>query len=591
MKRLYYYAMSLVFLLAFPGCSDDENPPSPPPSKGAEAVNKIVEVLETKEEVSVFVEILKTVDVADLEEDELTVFAVRNAVQSRATAEVLDSASIKRHIAVGSYQKAELKNGMVLKSINGESLYVSHSGNGEVYINGVPIEGEAIAAGNSYVYIIPEVLAEQVEKKHTTTIEVKELIAGSMTPGPLAGVAVTVQDGAGSLLGEWTTDEAGLAVIKHDGDTIVYQVKKEGYSELYNGYLLNGISADGGFAYVDLNGDGKCDENDKVTSSSYSFFLSYKDMADAESTQTCYMTAVTSGTDLAKIEADWHAAFLEYIEENLSLEMTLLTGYGGFNYADEELKNYSERLWKAAYETLDKGREYTEQLASMEDAQDLLMTINVEMAIIRSQLYGYYGDNLLDGETKVPVDQLIADLQQAIDTYPSESSHRDAMNLLLAKMYMGKNSWGDALEYCRKIENSGRYELTSLYYPEKGEAIWSEFKYMDENGNEVAEYLLLYREVYLLAAVASYKLGKENDSNSYIDLLEGILDDSTFTTTPESLAEMARTLLQGNGGQVYPYYRFLNTPISLDGFTADKHYYLPIPEQYLDRLPQNPGYN
>ena len=74
MKKLYYYVMSLAFLFALTACSDDDEPtPAPPPSKGAEAVNKIVEVLEEEAEISTFVEILKSVDVANLEEDKLTV--------------------------------------------------------------------------------------------------------------------------------------------------------------------------------------------------------------------------------------------------------------------------------------------------------------------------------------------------------------------------------------------------------------------------------------------------------------------------------------------------------------------------------------
>lgn len=79
MKRFYYYVMSLAFLCALTACSEDDEPtPAPPSSKGVEAVNKIVEVLEKDhKEVSDFVEILKKVDVANLEEDKLTVFAVR----------------------------------------------------------------------------------------------------------------------------------------------------------------------------------------------------------------------------------------------------------------------------------------------------------------------------------------------------------------------------------------------------------------------------------------------------------------------------------------------------------------------------------
>ena len=153
MKRFYYYVMSLAFLCALTACSEDDEPtPAPPSSKGVEAVNKIVEVLEKDhKEVSDFVEILKKVDVANLEEDKLTVFAVRNATAStRASGAVLDSASIQRHIAKGSYK--ELTNVKGLECINGDSLRVTRSADGSVYVNGVIIEGNSIAAGNSYIF-------------------------------------------------------------------------------------------------------------------------------------------------------------------------------------------------------------------------------------------------------------------------------------------------------------------------------------------------------------------------------------------------------------------------------------------------------
>lgn len=597
MKKLYYYVMSLAFLFALTACSDDDEPtPAPPPSKGAEAVNKIVEVLEEEAEISTFVEILKSVDVANLEEDKLTVFAVRNATQTRASGEVLDSASIKRHIAVGSYQKAELKDGMVLKSINGESLHVSHSGDGGVYINGVPIEGDAIAAGNSYVYIIPEVLTEQLEKRYITTIEVQELWADKENPlTPLAGVTVTVQDGSGTQLGEWTTGAEGTVVIKHDADSIMYQIKKEGYSEGHDGYLLKGLNANGDYAYADLNGDGKYDALDKVASFPYPYFLSYKDMEDTKTTQTCYMLVITPETDLAKIATEWDAATEEYFKKVLELESALVTGSGGFAYTEEEFVFYSNPVWNIAYDMLDKGAEYAKQLASMEvEAQELLTDINVDMAIIRCHLYGYYGQ-LLGDKVSLPVEQLIQDLKKARDEYPSAGSH--AVTLLLAKVYADEERWNEALECCERIANSGEYQLTNLGYPTEKEVIWSGHKYMTGDGSEVRTPLLLYREVYLLAAVANYGLGRQAEVAKYIELLKELFqEDAGFASTPESLADMAQRLLQGHGGWVYPYYRILNTPISSvnNGFDASKNYLLPIPQQVLDENPnimQNPGYN
>ena len=77
----------------------------------------------------------------------------------------------------------------------------------------------------------------------------------------------------------------------------------------------------------------------------------------------------------------------------------------------------------------------------------------------------------------------------------------------------------------------------------------------------------------------------------YIDsLTKGFFEGKEYDTTDGSLASLARALLQGNGGQLYPYYRILK--IALTG-AQDKHHYLPIPQKVLDENPeinQNPGY-
>lgn len=80
MRKLYFYLAGMLF--TFAACSEDT--PALPVSKGEETVKEIVEVLEEKEEISQFVEALKTVDVANLEEDELTVFAVRNQLVAQS---------------------------------------------------------------------------------------------------------------------------------------------------------------------------------------------------------------------------------------------------------------------------------------------------------------------------------------------------------------------------------------------------------------------------------------------------------------------------------------------------------------------------
>ena len=80
--------------------------------------------------------------------------------------------SIKNHIVKGRYAKEDLTDGSTLTSISNETLYVTRTEN-DVQINGVKIEGNAIPAGNSYVYVVPEVIPTAevpLVPLHATTI-------------------------------------------------------------------------------------------------------------------------------------------------------------------------------------------------------------------------------------------------------------------------------------------------------------------------------------------------------------------------------------------------------------------------------------
>lgn len=256
MKTLAYYLLGIFSLCLLNACSDEDNPtPEPPLSKGQEEVLKIVEVLESQTEISQFVDMLKQVDVPDLNENQLTVFAVKDPNTASRTAQ-LDSASIKNHIVKGRYAKEDLTDGSTLTSISNETLYVTRTEN-DVQINGVKIEGNAIPAGNSYVYVVPEVIPmieAPATYKHQTTIIVKELIAKNYPSLPLlAEVTIEAKDGSNQPVGTFKTNTEGSVVISHNCDTLIYRLQKTDYADLNDGWIYAGtLDENGNYIYKDL---------------------------------------------------------------------------------------------------------------------------------------------------------------------------------------------------------------------------------------------------------------------------------------------------------------------------------------------------
>lgn len=572
MKKLLFYFISLSFFVLM-SCTKEEgvNPPA-----GEKAINEIVTALENKEEISDFVEILKKIDVANLTEDKLTVFAVRNSSSAaRSSSAVLDSVSIKRHIAKGSYAKADLTDGKELESINGEKLYITRNGD-EVYVNGVIIEGEAIPAGNSYVYIVPEVLEEKTEAEtyYTTTINVRELIWGQAQDKPLEGVNVFVSEAGkdslgiwteGEFIGEWKTDANGQVIVKHTANEIVFLAYKGGYTDRYEGYMFEGVDADGKFRFYDTNADGLINNDDK-----YFFYNNYyvgNDKGETERTGTAYMVAIDSENvelplpDLSSVETLWKERVYNYMYSNVYLDSKLTKGTDSFKYNSNDFTEASLEYWKSAYSTIDWG---ISCIKSLEKAGNsgLADKIRTDVYLIWTQLFGYYWQ-IVDYYTIISIDKIVADITEMIDKVDADKKY--ALYMMLAKIYLLEEKYEEAEECCGIIISSGKYK--------DGAVVWGGYTNIVPEPSDAINPLK-YDEVSLMKSIASLKLGK----------------DSRYTTS--ELMQNAQNVLQGTG-QLYPYARILDGSFDVPGFDANKNRLLPIPMRALETYPslqQNKGY-
>lgn len=602
MRKFYFYLIGM--LLTFAACSEETEITLP--SKGEEEVKEIVSALEENDEISDFVEVLKTVNVADLEEDELTVFAVRNSSAAMSRSAALDSTSVKRHIAKGRYGKVDLTDGKVLESISGESLYVTRTGE-DIYINGVVIEGEAIQAGNSYVYVVPEVMEQQSEpvNVYVTTINVYAINQGNSSESPLKDVAVVVNKvGKDSLgiytkgdsLGVWKTDEQGQVVIKHTENQIVFNVYKADYSDKYDNYLLAGVDNAGKFMYVDLNADGMHTKEDKVDFE-LPYYVGYVDDVKS-STKTVYMT-----TDIAEPEvpeelpdADsvrvaWKDVLTDYMRYNVEAESKLVQGYANFDYS--QVGSLSDSLWSKAYNLVNKGNQFVDMLSNSTEEQyfELKQNILMDLSLVYTQLYGYYGQ-MVDRGSVIPEDQLIKQME-SLSMYVN-GNRRYALSVMLAKVHLLRQDWQGAAYSCEEVIASGVYRLepqldhTMVPSSESKEVIYGDF-YAD------GKYIhpLLYKEVLIMAAYANFKMGTINKALQFVNELL-----ASYGYAPVSIDEVESTLqefvakLYGTG-QSYPYARILSMKFGVNGFETPKNWFLPVPESALlscPNLQQNPGY-
>lgn len=559
MKTLAYYLLGIFSLCILNACDNEENPT---PSKGEEAVQEIVKVLkESNPEVSQFAEILEKVNVADLTQDELTVFAVKNK-NTASRAAVLDTASIKNHIVKGRYAKEDLTDGSTLTSISNETLYVTRTEN-DVQINGVKIEGNAIPAGNSYVYVVPEVIPmieAPATYKHQTTIIVKELIAKNYPSLPLlAEVTIEAKDGSNQPVGTFKTNTEGSVVISHNCDTLIYRLQKTDYADLNDGWIYAGtLDENGNYMYKDLNGDAKLDINDKVNNIEWPYQVIYeKDAQEVNSIHEHFMVPVDKIEEINKI---WYETMSNYYENNEILNRQLLTGEGGFNY-NNDIAAVSGNYWYMAVNTINILKELQTSLLEIIGEESQVLDPNLINLIMSTQevninFYEFYGQT-----PSYTNEELIDQLRSYAEYLPEKESMQ--IQSWLAEVYLLEGNFQQAINIAKDLNDRGMSTSESL----------------------------------LICAIASNKISNTEDALRYLNEARARLNGLEPVTSFEGEVLIKTCHFEWGVQNPYPYYRILEENINCNeivaGFSADKNHLLPIPRTELTIYPhlkQNPGY-
>jgi len=280
-KQFFSFIVSVaLFAAVLTSCEKKEVDPDLTPSEVQK--DAIIAELSKNKNLSEFVELLKTLDAADIDADKLTVFAVSNAGMSKSslksTAE--DGVVLKRHIVEGQYSQTTLTDSLQITALDGTVLLITII-DGVYYVNGIEI-GTEIPADNSIAYIVDMALrAKPVQRYDFNVYECNPAWSpANNVPYLLVSEAViSIRDELGSELGPFTTDDGGIFNITLERGTYFYKVTKGNASNISkDGFLIAGIITSefeidtipkpfptvlGGLLFADLNGDRVINDADK----------------------------------------------------------------------------------------------------------------------------------------------------------------------------------------------------------------------------------------------------------------------------------------------------------------------------------------
>ncbi len=524
MRDRWKLNLMMVGMLFFCFACDDEKDPEPTPKPGEKAIEDVINALEKIEDVDDFTEALKKIGTVDLENDEVTVFAVKDdtgstsaSVQKEepATRAGITTTEVKRHIAKGRHNLSSMSGDKLeLESIAGDKLIVTKEGS-KYLVNGVAlVSSSPVTAGNSYIYVVPEIIPaydpgpEPAVSRmfrflvHSLNNEFKEEGDPEMFPAGEATVTIFKKaDEKYIELKELTTNSDGTLLweTSEEGE-IYFTVIKEKASAFYEGYRIAGLvttsdelenepvyitgtSLDyrylGALIVVDRGSDGKIDKEDRFSDE---YIFAYEDEDD-------YINDVVI-SDIQPVETDWEATYQGYATKLSAGSWQFVTNsynlhhrlkydqkviYPALSQLDSDLEN----VWTSGYNFLHLYYEAEEQFERADCPQEIKKQWNENLkegykphiAYVYWGLTNYFGDVPLVTSLTPPemmernkVSEIKDYLENLYYTMADHSTAReaDAVGVILARFYLMKEfqDWGRAEMIYRRIIERGAYALS-----------------------------------------------------------------------------------------------------------------------------------
>jgi len=267
-----------LFVAVLTSCEKKEEGPKLTPSEVQK--DAIIAELGKNNNLSEFVELLKTLDITSVSAEKFTIFAVSNAGMSKSSlkSEMDDGVVLERHIVDGQYSQTTLTDSLQITALDGTLLLITII-DGVYYVNGIEI-GTEIPADNSIAYIIDMALrAKPIQRYDFNVFECNPLWSPTNNVPYLraSGAVISVRDEAGNELGPFTTNDDGMIDITLESGIYYYKATKGNASNISkDGFLIAGIFTDegaaldtisyavpGGLMFADLNGDRIINNADK----------------------------------------------------------------------------------------------------------------------------------------------------------------------------------------------------------------------------------------------------------------------------------------------------------------------------------------
>lgn len=574
-KLILFKVFTLLLLSLFFACSDNNEDPVVEISKGQEQINEIIKELEKQLDVKEFTSVLKNLEDVNIEESQLTLFAVRDkntfkATSTDTTSLHLTPQVIKRHIAKGRYnlKNTDFGKPLIVLSITNDTLIITKKDN-EYFVNGIAIDSsrEPILVGNSYVYVVNSIIPDTKDQPNITEYKVifnvtecnpswSETNYQSTIVSNNASIII-LEKGNDSFLAidSLATDPNGTAIYTHDGKKqLYYTILKKNQGLLAGGFFVNGSFTTqeqvdnayriysgnileqippyiGGPSLVDLNGDGRINELDKTSSDILP--ITYDSGNEVQGTFTannCLTPSINWLSSIWQTKTNYINGFQNsYLFQRYN-DIDNLLIKGAADYPQLKTSESASHYFISGALSAINNFNRAESLFNRTDCPPGIKNdwkqesrlMNLETILLQSMLYNYYGEQPILGDTKITSTEADEYLLSQLDASIMENAIPEkyiAMSLK-SRILLKNKKWAEVVNTSKEVVNSNQYALSayndSINQPNEKEIILGGYRSTEKSrlSNPIR-----YPEVLLTLSEALVELGQTNDAIIFINQL------------------------------------------------------------------------